>query len=86
MDKFSDFQTNLTAPAREAAAVSPNDTSDLSVLPRALYVGQGGALAMTLADGQSVVLAGVQGGTILPVRARRVLATGTTASAIVALW
>lgn len=86
MDKFSDFQTNLTAPAREGAAVSPNDATDLSVLPRALYVGQGGALAVTLADGQDIVFSGVQGGTILPVRARRVLATGTTATAIVALW
>lgn len=86
MDKFSDYPTNLTAPAREGAAVTPNDLTDLTVLPRALYIGQGGAVAVSLAGGQNIVFTGVQGGTILPVRARRVLATGTTATAIVALW
>ena len=86
MDKFSDYPTNLTAPAREGAAVTPSDATDLAVLPRALYVGQGGAVAVSLAGGQNIIFTGVQGGTILPVRARRVLATGTTATAIVALW
>lgn len=86
MDKFSDYPTNLTAPAREGAAVTPNDLTDLTVLPRALYVGQGGAVAVNLAGGQNLVFAGVQGGTVLPVRAQRVLATGTTAASIVALW
>ncbi|HQU70145.1 MAG TPA: hypothetical protein PLI43_18400 [Albidovulum sp.] len=86
MDKFSDFPTNLTAPGRDAAAVSPNDLSDLAVLPRALFVGQGGALALRMAGGQDVVFQGVQSGAILPVRARRVMATGTTATAILAIW
>lgn len=86
MDKFSDFPTNLTAPAREGAVVTPNDQTDLTVLPRALFVGQGGAVAVNLAGGQSVVFSGLASGTILPVRPRRVLATGTTATAIIALW
>lgn len=86
MDKFSDFPTNLTAPGRDAAAISPDDLSDLAVLPRALFVGQGGSLALRMAGGQDVVFQGVQAGTILPVRARRVMATGTTAAAILALW
>lgn len=86
MDKFSDFPTNLTAPGRDAAPVSPDDLSDLPVLPRALYVGQGGTIAARMAGGQDVVFQGVQGGTILPVRVRRVLATGTTATSILALW
>jgi hypothetical protein len=86
MDKFADFPTNLTAPGRDAAAVSPDDLSDLAVLPRALFIGQGGALALRMAGGQDVVFQGVQSGTILPVRVRRVMATGTTATSILALW
>jgi hypothetical protein len=86
MDKFSDYPTSLTAPARDAATVSPNDSVDLTVLPRALYVGQTGNVSARLIGGQTVVLENVQGGTVLPVRAAGINATGTTATGIVALW
>lgn len=86
MDKFSDYPTSLTAPARDAAAVLPDDTTDLPVLPRALFVGQTGDVSARLAGGQSVVFRNVQAGSMLPVRAAGVNATGTTASDIVALW
>ncbi len=86
MDKFSDYPTSLTAPARDAATVAPNDATDLAVLPRAIYVGQTGDLSVRLAGGQTVVFRAVQAGSVLPVRAARVNATGTTATDIVALW
>lgn len=86
MDKFADFATNLTAPGRDAAAVIPDDLTDLPVVPRALFVGQGGTLAVRMAGGQEASFENVQGGTILPIRARRVMATGTTASSLIALW
>jgi hypothetical protein len=86
MDKFSDYPTSLTAPARDAATVSPNDSVDLPDLPRALYVGQTGNVSARLIGGQTVVLENVQGGTVLPVRAAGINATGTTATGIVALW
>lgn len=86
MDKFSDYPTTLTAPGRDAAPVVPDDLNDLPVMPRAFFVGQGGTLALRMAGGQDVTFENVLGGTILPVRARRALATGTTASAIIALW
>ena len=56
------------------------------MMPRALFVGQGGNLTVRMAGGQDVTFEAVSGGTILPVRVRRVYATGTTASALVALW
>lgn len=86
MDKFSDFPTTLTAPGRDAAPVLPDDLADLPTLPRALYVGQGGTLAVRMAGGQEVAFENLQGGMILPVRVRRVMATGTTATSLVALW
>lgn len=86
MDKFSDYPTSLTAPARDAAAVTPDDAADLGHLPRALYVGNGGDVSLRLAGGQAVVLQNVPGGSVLPLRASGVNATGTTASGIVALW
>ena len=86
MDKFSDYPTSLTAPARDAAAVTPDDAPDLPVLPRAIYIGQTGDVSARLAGGQSVVFENVQGGSLLPARAVGINATGTTATGIVALW
>ena len=86
MDKFSDYPTSLTAPARDAAAVTPDDVTDLTYLPRALYVGNGGDLSVRCAGGQTVVLQNVQGGSVLPLRVAGVNATGTSATGIVALW
>lgn len=86
MDKFSDYPTSLTAPAREAAAVVPSDSVDLPILPRALYVGQAGDVAVVMAGGQGAVFQSVPAGTILPLRVRRVALTGTTAAGLLALW
>lgn len=86
MDRFSDFPTNLVAPARDAAAVIPSDSTDLPQLPRALYVGTTGNVSVIMAGGQSTIFENCAAGTVLPVRAARVRATGTTAGALVALW
>lgn len=86
MDPFKDYSDSLTSPIRSAQSVTPNDTGDLTVLPRALYVGAGGDLHLTMAGGQEVTYAAVPAGTLLPVRAARVWATGTEASAILAMW
>ncbi len=86
MDPFKDYSDSLTSPIRSAQSVTPNDTGDLTVLPRALYVGVGGDLHVTMAGGQEVTYAAVPAGTLLPVRAARVWATGTEASAILAMW
>lgn len=85
-DKFENRGDSVSAPATRFAAVTPSDSADLGELPKALYVGVGGALVLRGADGVVVTFTQVVGGTVLPVRARRVQATGTTASAIVALY
>jgi hypothetical protein len=86
MDPFTDFPTTLSTPARDGAAVTPSDSSDLSVVPRAIYVGVAGSIAAIMAGGQSVTLQNVAAGSLLPIRVARISATGTTASGLVALW
>ncbi len=86
MDKFSDYPTTLTAPARDAAAVVPNDATDLPVLPRAIYVGQTGAVSVRMSGGQTAVFANAQAGSFLPIRATGINARGTTATGLIALW
>lgn len=74
---------DLTVPAGGAIAVTPSDSTVLSGV-RAIYVGTGGNVAVTV-GGSDVTFVNVSAGLILPVRATKVLLTGTTASNIVAL-
>ena len=84
-DEFAALSGTLDMPAVAAAAVVPDDASDLAYATRAIYVGQGGALAVRMVSGDEVTLAEVQPGMIYPLRVTRVLATGTTAGGLVAL-
>jgi hypothetical protein len=86
MDTFKDYPTTPTSPIHDAAAVTPSDTAPLAETTRALYVGQSGDVALVTAGGQSVTFTAVPAGSILPLRAAKILATGTTAGAILALW
>lgn len=82
------FTADATAPASRAIAVTPNDSGALENT-RALYVGGAGAVVLTLygmADGTSVTFSGVPAGTFMPVQAKRVWATGTVATGIIALY
>jgi len=83
---FSEHSSTLDSPVRSALAVVPSNTADLAQVTRGVYVGQTGDLALTMADGSTVTFANVQAGSLLPLRAVRIRATGTTATSILALW
>ena len=72
-------------PAVGVAAVTPSDTTDMRPA-RALWIGGAGSLVIVAADGSSATIAGIPAGSLLPIAAKRVNATGTTATAIVALY
>lgn len=68
-------------------AVTPSDTVAFAVEEcRALFVGNGGDVSVPNLAGTAVVFENVPDGGILPVRCKRVNATATTATAIVALF
>lgn len=77
---------NSDTPALYAGDVIPSDSSNLSSLTRALYIGTGGNLAAVMADDSVVVFSNLQSGQILPIRVKRVNVTNTTAGNIVALF
>jgi hypothetical protein len=86
-DSFSNSADAVSAPARRAAAVTPSDSVALTDIPKALYVGRGGTLvARGVDDAADVSFVNVGAGAILPIRARYVRATGTSAGDIVALY
>jgi len=76
-----------THSARAHAEVTPSDAEDLEKAPcRALYIGVGGDVEVHDSEGNAATYVGVLTGSILPVQAKRVLSTGTTATNIVALY
>lgn len=74
------------APATASAVIAPSDVSDLSFMTRFIYVGGTGTLTVIDASGNTTLFSGIPAGTILPIRASRVKATGTSATLLVALW
>jgi len=79
-------QPGLDSPASSGVAVTPDNSNDLAYVTRGVYVGGSGDLKVDLAASGTVTFTAVQAGTLLPVRAKRVYATGTTATLIIALW
>lgn len=74
-------------------AVTPSDTVDFSPfaqrsgrLTDALYVGVTGDVAVVQKNGTAVIFTAVPAGKTLPVECRRVNATSTTATNLVALY
>jgi len=85
-DNFATFYTELNSPAQDAFNISPRDSANLNTFSRSLYVGGGGNVAITTVKGTNVTFANVPAGAILPVRAQKVLYTGTTATLIIGLY
>jgi hypothetical protein len=73
-------------PAYYAASISPSNDTDLTNPVRAIYIGGAGAVVITTVAGTDVTFSGLPAGMILPVRAKRVKAAGTTATGLVGLW
>ena len=72
---------------QDGAAVTPSDTVDLTNVSLAIYVGATGNLTVIMAGaGESVAFTAIPAGTLFRIRVTRVMATGTTATGIVALW
>lgn len=81
----SGFSDSPDAPALRAAAVVPSDTIPLDPLPKGIYVGTGGNVTIkAIGSPAPVTYKNLASGSYIAVRARFVLATGTTASDMIA--
>ncbi|MBB3771507.1 hypothetical protein FHS55_002106 [Angulomicrobium tetraedrale] len=84
VDPFPLANIDYTGPADNAAAVVPNDATDLAYVPREIWVGTQGDLKVTTRGGQTITIPNAVGR--LSLRVTRIWATGTTAAGIVVLW
>ena len=79
--------------AGRAAAVTPSNTVDIPSVSGGtsnngcvLYVGGAGDLTVDTVGGDAVTFVAVPAGSFIPVQVKRVYASGTSATSIVALW
>lgn len=85
LDRYATHTASFGAPAGHGFPIAPNDATDLEEVTRGLFVGTAGNVAVTMRLGGSVTFKNIPAGSLLPIRATRVLATGTTAGDIIGL-
>ena len=68
-----------------AVAITPSDVLNLTT-PMVVYVGSGGTVKVTTAQGDEVTFVGLIGGSVIPVQVIRVWAAGLTASNLVGVY
>lgn len=71
--------------AQEAVLVAPSDTNDLAKVTSGIYLGGSGDLRVTLEKGSTVTFTNLSSGIIHPIAAKRIYATGTMATSILAV-
>tara|TARA_R110002126_G_scaffold26132_4_gene88703 strand:- start:707 stop:970 length:264 start_codon:yes stop_codon:yes gene_type:complete len=69
-----------------AEAITKSDTTNITGVARALYVGVGGIVVAVMQNGDAVNFTGVASGSIIPIRFVRINSTTTTATNMVALY
>ena len=85
-DPFQSQLDTATAPAQNCFVITPNDAQDLSYVTKGIYVGEGGNVSILALRGETpVIFTNVPSGAILDVRAKKILATNTTAANIIGL-
>lgn len=85
MSHFSTYPNALGRPARGGFAITKSNTVDFDDPTQAIYVGTTGDVAVVGIDDSVVTYVGVPAGAILPVQAKRVNSTNTTASNLVGM-
>lgn len=76
---------SIISPAYDGFDITPADSTDFETATTSIYVGVDGAVKLTTIGGTTLTFNSLIGGTILPVRAVRVFATGTTATNLIGL-
>lgn len=83
---MSNLDVYSTSSADRYEAVTPSDSVDFGKVTRGIYVGGAGDLVVVTTRDEAITFAGVLAGTLLPIVAKRVNSTSTTATNIVALF
>jgi len=86
-EDYRKLTINNNYPAGSAVAIAQNDTDDLEVVNRGIYIGVGGDVKVVMAEnGEIVTFKNAQAGSTIPYSVTRVFDNGTTAANLLAVW
>jgi hypothetical protein len=81
MDKFAAYSSGLDSPASDVFPITPDDDQDLAVATRAIRADTGGVVVLVAMAGPERTCRFADGET-RAIRAKRIKATGTTATGL----
>lgn len=85
-DSFYHLSQSSMTPSENCFAIIPHDTNELPYLTKGIYIGTTGDLKLLVGSAQEpVIFRNVVAGSVLDVRVRAVLNSGTTAGDLVGL-
>ncbi|MCO5092613.1 hypothetical protein [Bosea sp. (in: a-proteobacteria)] len=84
-NRYANNAMSAIGPAVMLRAVTPHDSDELEYVTNGIVAGVAGTIAVVALEDASPVALTVIPGQLLPIRARKIMATGTTATGIVAL-
>ena len=85
IDKFQGEKKTYDMSSNHLFDIVPSDVNDLAYIPRAIYIGSSGDLAVEPEIGSPVIFTNLFQGTWITIRVKKVLATGTTATNLIAM-
>lgn len=84
-DKFASNAKSILGPSDAYFAITPSDSVDFAEMANSIRVGTGSDVVAVRPDNTAVTFKNVAAGETLPIRARRVNLSGTTAADLVGL-
>ncbi len=84
-DRYQGSAGTATGPARKLRVVTPHDTNELEYATNGILAKVAGDLSIVAVDDTDPVTVPIAAGQVLPIRAKIIRATGTSATGIVAL-
>ena len=84
-DRFKQHIPSSIGSSTHGFPITPSDTEDFPETVRGIYIGTAGTITLTLMENAELVFLNVAAGTILPVRAISIKATGTDATNLIGL-
>lgn len=86
-DPFHGQSPGPNGPYTYGEAITPSNDADLTVPARGIWSGTGGAISLVPRNATApITISNVPAGVMLPIWTKRVRATGTTATGLVAFW
>lgn len=85
VDEHAGYSESLCDPADSHLTITPNDSTDLATVPRAIRINGAGDVVIRDKAGTDITYT-CAAGEVLAFRGVRILSTDTTATGIVAWW